>query len=293
MEVNGEVSRAFGETAPPDLRRGVMSSVGRRVYGLGAVALGIVGLVWGDFATNWQPIQALPFAVPHREALAYAVAACLLAAGLAVQWRPSTKAGLLVLAVLYLLFAMLWVPRVVGYPQIFGTWGGMLEELAPAAAAVVAYAYLLPAGSAAAAAWAERIGRLMFGVCAVSFGVVHFTAVPQTAALVPAWIPPGQTFWAWATGVAHLLAGVAILTGVLAPLASRLLTAMLVGFGVLVWVPALFAHPRVHTTWAANAVNLTLIGAAWVVADSMASRKETAGGRSEIRGIGRVTSSTL
>jgi uncharacterized membrane protein YphA (DoxX/SURF4 family) len=167
----------------------------------------------------------------------------------------------------------------------------MLEEMAPAAAAVVAYASLLPVGSAAV--WAERIGRLTFGVCAVSFGLVHFTAVPQTAALVPAWIPPGQTFWAWATGVAHLLAGVAILTGVLAPMASRLLTAMLVGFGVLVWVPALFAHPRVHTTWAANAVNLTLIGAAWVVADSIARRKLLAPERSNPGGVSRVTQSPL
>ena len=291
MEVDTRANRASEETAPPPAC-GVTSDLGRHVYGLGAVALGVVGLVWGDFATNWEPIQALPFAVPHREALAYVAAACLLSAGLAVQWRPSAKAGLLALAVLYFLFAMLWLPRVVGFPQIFGTWGGMLEEMAPAAAAVVAYASLLPRGLAAAT-WAERIGRLTFGVCAVSFGVVHFTAVPQTAAMVPEWIPPGQTFWALATGVAHLLAGVAILTGVLAPLASRLLTAMLVGFGVLVWLPILLAHPQVHTAWAGNAVNLTLIGAAWVVADSIASRRKPARGRSEPDGISLVTSSSL
>ncbi|MFN2597522.1 MAG: DoxX family membrane protein [Pyrinomonadaceae bacterium] len=290
MEVDRQVSRAFEETVPPIPKRDVMSNLGSRVYGLGAAALGAVGLVWGDFATNWQPIQTV--GVSHREALAYVTAACLLSAGLAVQRRRSAKAGLLVLAVLYFIFAMLWLPRVVGFPQLFGTWGGMLEEMAPAAAAVVAYASLLPAGSAAATR-ADRIGRLWFGVCAVSFGLTHFTAVPQTAAMVPRWIPLGQTFWAVATGVAHLLAGVAILTGILAPLASRLLTAMLVGFGALVWAPALFAHPRVHTTWAGNAVNLTLIGAAWVIADSIAGRKKSARGRSELRGISRVTPSPL
>ncbi len=272
------------------ISRTALSNPGSRVYGLGAITLGLVGLAWGDFATFWQPVQTV--GIPNHGVLAYVTAACLLSAGVATEWRQSAKAGLLALAVLYFLFAMLWLPRVVGFPHIFGTWGGMLEEMAPAAAAVVGYASLLPRGSAAAI-WAERIGRLLFGVCAVSFGVVHFTAVPQTAAMVPRWIPPAQTFWAWATGVAHLLAGVAILTGILAPFASRLLTAMLVGFGVLVWLPALFAHPRAHMTWAGNAVNLTLIGAAWVVADLIANRKRLARGRSESGGVGRVTPSPL
>jgi uncharacterized membrane protein YphA (DoxX/SURF4 family) len=243
---------------------------------LGAVALGLVGLVWGSFATFWQPVQTV--GIPSHGALAYVAATCLLCAGVAIQWRRSAKAGLLVLAVLYFLFAVLWLPRVVGYPHIFGTWGGMLEAMAPAAAAVVGYASLLPRGSAAATR-ADRFGRLAFGVCAVSFGLVHFTAVPQTAAMVPGWIPPGQQFWAVATGVFHLLAGVAILSGVLDVLGSRLLTLMLSAFSVLVWAPRLFAQPHEHMVWAGNAFNLAMVGAAWVVADSIASRRRQTRGQ--------------
>lgn len=255
------------------LSRRALSNLGTRVYGLGAIALGLVGMVWGNFATFWQPVQTV--GIPDHGALAYVTAACLFSAGVATQWRRSAKAGLLALAVLYFLFALLWLPRVVGYPHIFGTWGGMLEEMAPAAAAVVGYASLLPRDSAAATR-AERFGRLAFGVCAVSFGLVHFTAVPQTADMVPGWIPPGQRFWAVATGVFHLLAGVAILSGVLDVLGSRLLTVMLALFGALVWAPRLFAQPHEHTVWAGNAFNLAVVGAAWVVADSIASRRSRA-----------------
>jgi uncharacterized membrane protein YphA (DoxX/SURF4 family) len=242
------------------------------VYGLGAIALGIIGLAWGDFATVWQPVQALPFAVPHRTALAYVAAAGLLSAGLAIQWRRSAEVGLLVLTILYLIFALLWLPRVIGFPQLFGTWGGFLEEMSLVSAAVIAYASLQPHDSV----WATRTvqsGRLFFGLCVLSFGLGHFFALPQTASMVPPWIPPGQQFWAVVTGVAHLLAGVAILSGVLDVLGSRLLTVMLAIFSALVWAPSLFAQPQEHMVWAGNAINLALVGTAWVVADSIAMQR--------------------
>ena len=74
--------------------------------------------------------------------------------------------------------------------------------------------------------------------------------------------------WAYATGVGHIAAGVAILTGVHARLAAIVLTAMFASFTPLVHVPMLLADPSSHRIWSENAVNLALIGAAWVVADS-------------------------
>ena len=91
-----------------------------------------------------------------------------------------------------------------------------------------------------------------------------------TVPLVPRWLPPTQEFWAYATGVGHVAAGVAILTGVQARLAAILLTAMFVSFTPLVHVPMLLADPSSLMNWTENAVNLALIGSAWVVADSLA-----------------------
>jgi uncharacterized membrane protein YphA (DoxX/SURF4 family) len=91
-----------------------------------------------------------------------------------------------------------------------------------------------------------------------------------TAPLVPKWLPPTQEFWAYATGIGHIAAGVAILTGVQSRLAAILLTAMYASFTLLVHGPMLLAHPSNHGILAENAENIALIGVAWVVADSLA-----------------------
>jgi uncharacterized membrane protein YphA (DoxX/SURF4 family) len=250
--------------------RGIASWPGVHVYGVAAIALGLTGLVWGDFASVWQPV---PPEFPFRRGLAYIVAALCLASGIALQHRRTAKAGLPVLAVVHLFAALFWLRRVIYYPQIIGTWLGFAEQFALVIAAVVAFASLSPRPSA----WDARIhhaGRALFGLCAVVFGLAHFLSLAETIRMVPAWIPPGQRFWALATGVGHLLAGLAIVTGIAALPASRLLTAMILAFGALVWAPSLIATPTSHLVWSGNAINLAVAGAAWILADAIASRRE-------------------
>lgn len=242
-----------------------MSDLGRRVFGFGALALGLFSLVTHDFATVWQPV---PPETPGRTALVYAAAALQIACGLALQWRRPARFAGPALSALYLVFALLWARRILGYPQIVAVWSGAGEQLTLVIAGILIWAGLSPADATSS----RRIflaSRLLFGACAIAFGFNHFQNLKETAEGVPKWLPPNRTFWALATGVAHVLAGVALLTGVRAALAARLLTAMFVVFGVLVWGRDFLAHPSDHLVWAGNAINLVLIGAAWVMADAI------------------------
>jgi hypothetical protein len=45
---------------------------------------------------------------------------------------------------------------------------------------------------------------------------------------------------------------------------------MIVGFQLFVWLPAPFADPHKIISWAGNAQNLAITGAAWIVADFLA-----------------------
>lgn len=240
--------------------------VALRIYGFAAIAFGLVGLSWGDFAAVWQPVAPT---VPGRTALAYAVAAVLLLAGLGVQWRASAAAGALTLTILYSLgVILLHVPRVIAHPGVFVRWSGAAEQLALVAGGLVTYAFCATL-AAASADRLVRIGRLLFGVCLIVFGAAHLFYLKPTADLVPAWLPPGQVFWAYATAAGHFAAGAAILSGIAARTAAMLVTAMFVVFGVLVHAPILINDPHTHFNWAANAMNFALIASAWVIAASM------------------------
>jgi hypothetical protein len=74
-------------------------------------------------------------------------------------------------------------------------------------------------------------------------------------------------FWAVATTISFALAAVALLTNRIALLAARLLTMMVVSFGLLVWVPLVVSDPHNHADWSENAETFAIAGAAWILAD--------------------------
>lgn len=242
--------------------------LGRFMYGLSAVFLGIIGLVWRDFAAVWQPIDNLGV-VFNRTVGASIYAIAFLASGIATLVPRTARFGLPVLAVLHLLAALGWIPRVIAH----GAFNGFFEMFSLTVAAVIAYARLGTLSYDRAARMLQ-IGRVLFAICLLSFGVSHFMSSAETARMVPAWLPGGQMFWAYATGAFYVLAGIALIIQRHALLAARLVTVMMFVIGLLVWVPMLIDKP-IHFMWAGNAITFALATAAWVVADSLTTKGAT------------------
>ena len=243
------------------------TGLGWRVYGLGIIALGLVCLAFGDF----HPGQPVPKDFPERTVLAYVVATFMLVAGAAIEWRRTTAWAAAALTV-YFGFVVVVVMNgrvLLAHFAEFQPYESIAIQLAITMGGLIVYAAHAKI-DAASAARLTRSAQMAFGICALIFGVAHFLYMDLTAPLVPKWLPPSQEFWGYATGVAHIAAGVAILTGVQARLAAILLTIMFASFTPLVHVPMLLATPSSHWIWNENAVNIALIGAAWVVADSLA-----------------------
>lgn len=229
------------------------SNLGRHVFGVAVLAFGLGTLAWHDYDGS-HPLRYV----------VYAASAALIFGGAAMQFRRTAKTGAAVLGAAYLVFVLLCVPGIVAAPKVYNSWGSFFEQFSLLTAAAIVYARL-------SSAWppekVNRIGRVLLGICTVSFTLEQAFYLHPTATLVPKWIPPSPMFWAVATTVFFALAAVALLTNQLALLTARLLTLMIVLFGLLVWMPLVLSDPHNHTNWSENAETFAIAGAAWILAD--------------------------
>ena len=253
--------------------------LGVTIFGLASVAAGILDLVWGEFEPAHQPIQAWGDHIPGVTIFAYIAAVWLIAGGAALLWHVSARFGAVALAILYGIFVLLPLPRFYAAPHFLGyraavyigVLGSVCQQVILFAAAIV-WESLAARGSLSPRA--ALIARWTFGLSSVDFGLAHLTAIETVIPMVPEWMPWGGVFWTVLTGIAFVLAGLAIVSGVLDVLAARLLGLMLLLFSVLVLTPMIFASPRDHTAWGGDAYNLAAVGAAWIFADWLATRQQ-------------------
>jgi hypothetical protein len=236
---------------------------GRIIFGASAVLFGVIALMWHDSET-WQTLRqiwTLPFGI--------IIGGCLMtlqiAGGIGMQYPRTAHAASVILCVVYLCFSLACIPGIIAAPAIYAQYGSFFEQFCLLCGSIALYA-ATEANAATAVAFG-RVARLGLGVCAISFTLSQIFYLRLTADLVPRWIPPGQMFWAALTTIAFALAALAILINRHARLAIRLMTLMLVLFGVLVWVPRLVAHPEAHLNWSEFGLTFLIAGAAWMVAD--------------------------
>ena len=231
--------------------------VAQIAFATGMIGLGIVGLIYGDFADVWQFV---PAAVPGRQALAYASAALMLVCGIGLlSKRTEAQAARVLFPYLALLVLLLKIPAVVKTPLVEVTWQAMAEIVVLFAGGWVLFA---------ADTRAVRIAQLVFGLALIPLGLAHFVYLDLTAPLVPAWLPY-HTGWAYLTGAAHIAAGLGVLLGVYPRLAAAMEAAMLSAFTGLVWIPAIVAAPTSRPTWSEFTISWAVSGGAWVVAASL------------------------
>lgn len=243
-------------------KRNALSNLGIGVYAAGAIALGIIGLASGDFAVSWQRVAP---GVPGRHVLALITAIWEICGGALLLWRKTARAGAAMLALIFCVFVLLWVPPIVAAPAVYDSWGNLFEELSLVIAGATLFVALAPSGSRLHG-MAKQASRF-YGICAVSFGVDHLVYLKGAAAYVPKWIPGGGIFWVAATAAFFLMAAAALFSGIMVGLATRLLAVMIMAFEVLIWIPALYANPHQHFYWAANGMAFVLAAGAWVIAD--------------------------
>jgi uncharacterized membrane protein len=247
-----------------------IASLGDALFAAIFIALGIQGLITGDFTAVWQPV---PKGVPAREVLVYLCALVSLGSGVGLLWKRSAVLAARVLLASLLIWLLLFRVRpIFRAPASVLPWDGCAETTVMVAGAWVLYAWFGADGDRRRLGFATgesgvRIARALYGLALIPFGLAHFAFIRETASLVPAWIP-GHVAWVYLTGGAFLAAGAAVLLGIWPRLAAALSALQIGLFTLLVWVPIVAAGSQDASQWSEFAVSSALTAGAWVVADS-------------------------
>jgi uncharacterized membrane protein len=238
--------------------------IGIWIFALGTIITGVLNVVWGAFDASHQPIAAFGVGAVTLKVLAYLSGVLLIAGGIALLSPITERIGAAVSAVMYLFFALLWVPRFSSATHAYGYHLGVVLFVLLGISQ-----QLMLMSPALLVTWQERgilAARWMLGVGPIIFGLAHLVSLNIFTRFVPHWIP-FPVFWVIFTGLAFLLAGIAIVSRKWDLLATRLLALMLLLFEFIVEVPPIFAQPHSQSAWAGAAYNVVAIGACVVFSE--------------------------
>ena len=242
----------------------------RAVFAAVMIGLGVIGLIYGNSASIWEPI---PKTLPGRAAIIYACAVIELGSGIGLLLRPSLIIACRVLLPFLLLWtALLKLPDLILAPKVMLSWEAFGEMAAISAGGWCLFA-------AHAGAWERRhlrfavgesgirAARLLLIAALPMIGLSHFAYPDLTSGFVPKWMgfPLG---WTYLTGAASLAAAAGMLFGIYPRLAASLEAAMLWIITLLVWVQRVASMPTDQANWTEFFISSAIATGAWLVAET-------------------------
>jgi uncharacterized membrane protein len=240
------------------------------LFAVGMIGLGILALVYGDFALVWQPVA--PW-IPGRTVLAYGSGLIMLLGGVGLLLRSRVTWSVRILFPYLIIWLLLKVPALLVAPQMEAVWLGFGEIAVLMTGGWVLFATLagLREGSPltfATGANGIRLAGMLFAVSLIPIGLSHLVYVKQTVELVPAWLPY-RVGWAYLTGAGQIACGLGVLFSILPRVAAWAEAGMISVFTLLVWGPAIVAAPKTRLPWTAFFISWAIASAAWVVAQNI------------------------
>jgi len=244
----------------------------RALFAATLIALGIAGIINGDFALGWQHIPL--HHLPGRTFIAYVCASIELATGLGLLMKTTLTLTCRILFPYMLLWlVLLEVPALLLSPQHTDAWGSFGEI-----AIITSGAWCLFASHAGnwekahlnfiVASDGIRAARLLLIISLPMIGLEVIADAAKTgSSILPPWLQwlPYPAGWAYLSGVGSFAACFGLLFGVFPRLAATLEAAMLGTIAVIYWGPWLHTG-RTATT--AFLISWAIAAGVWLLADT-------------------------
>lgn len=243
-----------------------LTTAARYFFGIAFVCFGIQHVI----AVTWPagPGAGPPWMV-GPPFWAFDMALFLIAAGILLAANKMARRTGPVLAVVIVVYVLiLYVPAMVVKPRDPGKWTSASELVCLAGAALVLAGVLSTAPSQPRHAHAQLaidVGRWMYAIPLIVFGIQHLLYGKFVASLVTPWIP-WHLFWAYFVGAAFLIASVSIATKVKGHLAAMLLGIMFFLWVIVLHAPRVAGAPHNGKEWTSLFVAMAMSGGAFAIA---------------------------
>ncbi len=240
------------------------------LYVVGLLGLGVLALVYHDFALDWQPV---PPGIHGRTVLAYGSGVLMLGCAVGLLFRASAVWALRILFPYLILWTLLKVRILFLAPGMEAVWLGFGEIVMLMTGGWILWA-LSDEGARKSlfAPIADGPGRqraeVAFGLAVLPVGLSHLVYIHETVGFVPAWLP-AHTFWACLTGGGQIACGLGILFRVFPRIAAWCDAGMISLFTLLVWLPMVVSKPADRGAWTGFFISWIIGAAAWIVAQQL------------------------
>jgi uncharacterized membrane protein YphA (DoxX/SURF4 family) len=200
----------------------------------------------------------------------------MLLCGAGLLFRATAKWAARILLPYLVLWMLLKVPRLFFAPGVEAVWLGFGEVVMLMAGGWILWTLfdeVSPRSLLAPIAGnrGQQRSLVAFGLAVLPVGLGHLTYVPETVALVPAWLPSGVV-WAYLTGIGQIACGLGILFQVLPRVAAWCEAGMISLFTLLVWLPFVISKPTDRGSWTGFLISWIIGAAAWIVAQQTRER---------------------
>ena len=240
------------------------------LFAIGLMGMGVLALVYGDFALGWQPVA--PW-FPARTALAYGSGALMVLCGVGLLFHRTTVWAVRILFPYLIVWQLLKFPALIVAPKIEGVYLGFGELAVLLAGGWTLFAQLGNVRMPPRLSWAVgdhgvRIARYYFALWIIPIGLSHWMYLQPSVALVPSWFPD-KAFWARLAGAGQIASGLGILFGILPRMAAWAEAIQIWLYTLLIWLPAILLTNRNlgHSFAHANRrLSLTAFWISWIIA---------------------------
>jgi uncharacterized membrane protein YphA (DoxX/SURF4 family) len=249
-----------------------LSKLGRIFFGTAIAGMGVLTICYHDL-----PYMLIPSKyswIPGLTILSFVFGALLIVAGACIVLKKKTRpVALLLGTALLLIFCFYFIPyQFMVSPDYlhFGDWENAAKELALAGGAFVIAGCFPEVDESPFNKFLSNLmplGKILFSITIISFGVDHFLYAKEAADYVPSWVPC-HLFFMYVTGTALLASGFALILNIWSRLAAALLGIMIFTWFAVLHIPRVVTSPAAYMGSEVTSafIALAYCGTAFVIA---------------------------